>query len=416
MTKKGVSGLDKLNMTTPIVELDGDEMTRILWKAIKEQLLEPFLDLKTEYYDLSLQNRNKTQDQVTMDAALAAKRLGVAVKCATITPNAQRMQEYPELKRMWPSPNATIRGLLDGTVFRSPITVDIIKPVVKTGSRPITVARHAYGDIYSAVELYTDTSGVCSLQFTGGDGNITALPVGQTDQGGVWLAMHNTEASIRSFAKSCFQYALHRKQDLWFSAKDTIAKQYDGLFKRVFEEEYDAHRDAFSRLGICYSYFLIDDAAAKVIRSQGGFIWACKNYDGDVMSDLISSAFGSLAMMTSVLVCPDGTMEFEAAHGTVTQHYYRYLKGQETSTNPIATIFAWSGGLRQRGVLDALPELQVFADDLEQACLDVLNEGILTGDLLALADPSLVARAATTNQFLSAIAGRLFHLRTEHGQ
>ncbi|MBR0416307.1 MAG: NADP-dependent isocitrate dehydrogenase, partial [Firmicutes bacterium] len=337
--------MDKIKMTTPIVEMDGDEMTRIIWKEIKEKLILPFVDLKTVYYDLGLLNRNATKDQVTADAAHATREYGVAVNCATITPNKQRMEEYPELTEMWKSPNATIRSILGGTVFRTPILTDRIRPVVNCWKKPITIARHAYGDIYKAVEITANVPGVCKLVFEGEDGTVKEAVVQKTDGPAVFQGQHNLDSSIRDFARSCFRYAVDSAQDLWFSTKDTISKQYDGRFKEIFEEEYKAFAADFERLGIHYFYTLIDDAVARVIRSEGGFVWACKNYDGDVMSDMIATAFGSLAMMTSVLVSADGKYEYEAAHGTVTRHYYRYLKGEKTSTNPVATIFAWSGAL-----------------------------------------------------------------------
>ena len=350
--------MDKIKMTTPLVEMDGDEMTRVLWAWIKEKLILPFVDLKTEYYDLGLLHRNETRDQVTIDAANATKRLGVAVKCATITPNRQRMEEYPQLTEMWKSPNGTIRAILDGTAFRAPIVLPMIHPVVKNWEAPITIARHAYGDMYKAVDMVTEEPGTATLTFKGESGAEKTLTVQTVSGPAVWQGQHNTEKSIRAFARSCFQYAINQRQDLWFSTKDTISKVYDGEFKRIFEEEYETtYKVEFERLGLTYFYTLIDDAVARVIRSRGGFIWALKNYDGDVMSDMVATAFGSLAMMTSVLVSPDGTMEFEASHGTVTRHYYKYLKGEKTSTNPIATIFAWSGGLKRRGELDGLPEL-----------------------------------------------------------
>ena len=376
--------MEKIKMTTPLVEMDGDEMTRILWAMIKEKLILPFVELKTEYYDLGLLHRNETGDQVTVDAANAAKKYGVAVKCATITPNKQRMEEYPQLTEMWKSPNGTIRSILDGTVFRTPICIDAIKPVVKNWKKPITIARHAYGDVYKSVDFVTEKPGTA-----------------------VWQGAHNKEQSIRSFARSCFQYAVDTRQDLWFSTKDTIAKVYDGEFKRIFEEEFEGCKAKFEELGISYFYTLIDDAVARVIRSEGGYIWACKNYDGDVMSDMVSTAFGSLAMMTSVLAAPDGTTEFEAAHGTVTRHYYRYLKGEKTSTNPMATIFAWSGALRKRGELDGLADLVRFAGKLEEACFDTLGAGVMTGDLVGLVEPGFAARAVTSEAFLDEIAGRL---------
>ena len=397
----------KIQMTTPLVEMDGDEMTRILWQMIKDKLILPYVDLKTEYYDLGLLHRNETKDQVTVDAAHATKKYGVAVKCATITPNKQRMVEYPQLTEMWQSPNATIRAILDGTVFRTPIVIDCIKPVVKNWEKPITVARHAYGDIYKAVELVTDEPGECTLTFRSESGLEKTVSVHKAKGPAVWQAMHNMEDSIRSFARSCFQYAVDTRQDVWFSTKDTISKVYDGQFKAIFEESFEAYKDKFKALGIDYFYTLIDDAVARVIRSKGGFIWACKNYDGDVMSDMVSTAFGSLAMMTSVLVAPDGTTEFEAAHGTVTKHYYKYLKGEKTSTNPMATIFAWTGALRKRGELDRLSDLITFADRLEKACFDTLLSGQMPKELAALVDVGFKAVAATTEEFINAIASRL---------
>ena len=399
--------MEKIQMTTPLVEMDGDEMTRVLWAMIKEKLILPFVDLKAEYYDLGLLHRNETQDQVTVDAANATKKYGVAVKCATITPNKQRMKEYPQLTEMWKSPNGTIRSILDGTVFRTPICIDAVKPVVKNWKKPITIARHAYGDVYKAVDMETTEPGTATLTFTGESGETRTLTVQKVDGPAVWQGAHNKESSIRSFAKACFQYAVDTKQDLWFSTKDTIAKVYDGAFKRIFEEEFEAYKAKFQELGITYFYTLIDDAVARVIRSEGGYIWACKNYDGDVMSDMVSTAFGSLAMMTSVLVAPDGTTEFEAAHGTVTRHYYKYLKGEETSTNPMATIFAWSGALKKRGQLDGLADLTAFGEKLEEACFDTLNAGIMTKDLVGLVEPGFPATAVTSAQFLDAIAARL---------
>ncbi len=400
--------MEKIKMTTPLVEMDGDEMTRVLWGMIKDTLILPFVDLKTEYYDLGLLNRNATGDQVTVDAANATKRLGVAVKCATITPNRQRMEEYPELTEMWKSPNGTIRAILDGTAFRAPIVLPAIRPVVKNWEKPITIARHAYGDMYKAVDLATEEPGTATLTFRGRSGTEKTLDVQTVDGPAVWQGQHNKEDSIRAFARSCFQYAIDTKQDLWFSAKDTIAKVYDGEFKRIFEEEYEAsYRAEFEKLGLTYFYTLIDDAVARVIRSKGGFIWALKNYDGDVMSDMIAAAFGSLAMMTSVLVSPDGTMEFEASHGTVTRHYYRYLKGENTSTNPMATIFAWTGALKRRGELDHLPDLSRFAQRLEEASLQTLEDGVMTKDLLPLVDPGFQARGVDSAEFLDAIAARL---------
>ena len=392
-------------MTTPIVEMDGDEMTRILWKMIKDELILPFVDLKTEYYDLGLPNRDKTEDQVTVDAALATKRLGVGVKCATITPNAQRMSEY-NLHQMWKSPNGTIRSTLDGTVFRTPITIPSIHPAVKFWQKPITIARHAYGDVYKSVDIVTDEPGVAKLVFEGESGKREEVIVQQMKGPGVLQGMHNTDKSIRSFAHACFQYALSLKQDIWFATKDTIAKKYDGRFKAIFEEVFEEYKDRFEEAGIKYFYTLIDDAVARVMRSEGGFIWACKNYDGDVMSDMVSTAFGSLAMMTSVLVSPDGKYEYEAAHGTVTRHYYKYLQGEETSTNPIATIFAWSGAFRKRGEMDNLPELVEYANQLEGACFDTLNEGYATKDLVNLME-GITPKMLSSAQFLAAIREKL---------
>ena len=399
--------MEKIQMTTPLVEMDGDEMTRVLWAMIKEKLILPFVDLKAEYYDLGLLHRNETQDQVTVDAANATKKYGVAVKCATITPNKQRMKEYPQLTEMWKSPNGTIRSILDGTVFRTPICIDAVKPVVKNWKKPITIARHAYGDVYKAVDMETTEPGTATLTFTGESGETRTLTVQKVDGPAVWQGAHNKESSIRSFAKACFQYAVDTKQDLWFSTKDTIAKVYDGAFKRIFEEEFEAYKAKFQELGITYFYTLIDDAVARVIRSEGGYIWACKNYDGAGMSDMVSTAFGSLAMMTSVLVAPDGTTEFEAAHGTVTRPYYKYLQGEEPSTNPMATIFAWSGALKKRGQLDGLADLTAFGEKLEEACFDTLNAGIMTKDLVGLVEPGFQATAVTSAQFLDAIAARL---------
>ncbi len=400
--------MEKIKMTTPLVEMDGDEMTRVLWGMIKDKLILPFVDLKTEYYDLGLLNRNATRDQITIDAAHATRRLGVAVKCATITPNRQRMEEYPELTEMWKSPNGTIRAILDGTAFRAPIVLPCIQPVVKNWTLPITIARHAYGDMYKAVDMTTAEPGTATLTFKGESGAEKTLNVQTVEGPAVWQAQHNKEDSIRNFARSCFQYALSQKQDLWFSTKDTIAKVYDGEFKRIFEEEYEnTYKAQFEQAGITYFYTLIDDAVARVIRSKGGMIWALKNYDGDVMSDMIAAAFGSLAMMTSVLVSPDGTMEFEASHGTVTRHYYRYLKGEQTSTNPMATLFAWSGAFKRRGELDNLPELTAFGQRLEDASLDTLNSGVMTKDLLPLTDPGFKAQGVSTAEFLDAIAQRL---------
>ncbi len=399
--------MEKIQMTTPLVEMDGDEMTRILWQMIKDKLILPFVDLKTEYYDLGLLHRNETKDQVTVDAANAACRLGVAVKCATITPNRQRMEEYPQLTEMWKSPNGTIRSIMDGTVFRTPIVIDAIHPVVKNWKKPITIARHAYGDVYKAVDLRTDEPGTCTMTFKGVSGRETTLDIQKVDGPAVWQGQHNKEKSIRSFARACFQYAVDTKQDLWFSTKDTISKVYDGEFKAIFEQEFERYKAQFEKLGITYFYTLIDDAVARVIRSEGGYIWACKNYDGDVMSDMVSTAFGSLAMMTSVLVSPDGKYEYEAAHGTVTRHYYKYLKGEKTSTNPMATIFAWSGALKKRGELDGLPSLVSFGEKLEQASLDTLESGVMTKDLVGLVAPGFKAAAVTSEEFIDAIAGRL---------
>ena len=398
--------MEKIKMTTPIVEMDGDEMTRILWKMIKDELILPFVDLKTEYYDLGLPNRDKTNDQVTIDSAEATKKYGVAVKCATITPNTQRMDEY-HLHKMWKSPNGTIRSILDGTVFRAPITIPSIKPVVKNWEKPITIARHAYGDVYKSVEIKAEEAGVAKLVFEGKSGKKEEIVIHEFDGPGVIQGMHNTDKSIASFAHSCFKFAIDTKQDLWFATKDTISKKYDARFRKIFEDIYEKQYKAeFERLGIEYFYTLIDDAVARVIRSKGGFIWACKNYDGDVMSDMLSTAFGSLAMMTSVLVSPDGNYEYEAAHGTVTRHYYRYLKGEETSTNPMATIFAWSGALRKRGELDNNDALVDFANRLEAACFKTLGEGIVTKDLVNLME-GVEAKAVTSAEFIKAIKERI---------
>lgn len=398
--------MEKIKMTTPLVEMDGDEMTRILWKMIKDELIFPFVELKAEYFDLGLPNRDKTADQVTIDSAEATKRHGVAVKCATITPNAQRMDEY-KLHKMWKSPNGTIRSILDGTVFRAPITIPSIRSVVKTWEKPITIARHAYGDVYKNVELRVEEPGVAKLVFEGRSGERQEVEIHTFDGGGVIQGMHNTDRSIRSFAHSCFKFAVDTRQDLWFATKDTISKKYDARFREIFEEVYESdYKETFSRLGIEYFYTLIDDAVARVIRSKGGFIWACKNYDGDVMSDMLSTAFGSLAMMTSVLVSPDGKYEYEAAHGTVTRHYYKYLKGEETSTNPMATIFAWSGALRKRGQLDGNEALVQFSDRLETACLDTLNAGIATKDLVGLME-GVEAKAVNSADFIAEIRRRL---------
>ncbi len=398
--------MKKIMMTTPLVEMDGDEMTRILWKMIKDELILPFVDLKTEYYDLGLPERDKTNDQVTIDSAEATKKYGVAVKCATITPNAQRMDEY-KLHKMWKSPNGTIRSILDGTVFRAPITISSIHPCVKNWEKPITIARHAYGDVYKSVEIRVNEPGVAKLVFEGASGERQEVVVHEFKGEGVLQGMHNTDKSIRSFAHSCFKFAIDTKQDLWFATKDTISKKYDAQFREIFQEVYDKdYKAEFEKLGIEYFYTLIDDAVARVIRSKGGFIWACKNYDGDVMSDMLSTAFGSLAMMTSVLVSPDGNYEYEAAHGTVTRHYYKYLKGEETSTNPMATIFAWSGALRKRGEIDGLADLVKFADELEAACFDTLNAGIVTKDLVNLME-GVTPTAVNSAGFIGAIRERL---------
>ncbi len=395
----------KIKMTTPLVEMDGDEMTRIIWKEIKEQLILPFVDLKTEYYDLGLVKRDATNDQITIDSANATKKYGVAVKCATITPNKQRMSEY-NLKQMWKSPNGTIRSILDGTVFRAPILIDSIKPAVRNWKKPITIARHAYGDVYKSVDLKTEEPGVAELVFTGESGKVQKVTVQKMNGVGVLQGAHNLDSSIKSFAHACFKFALDSNQDLWFSTKDTIAKVYDGNFKQIFEDIYNEYYKAeFEKKGLTYFYTLIDDAVARVIRSEGGYIWACKNYDGDVMSDMVSTAFGSLAMMTSVLVSPDGKYEYEAAHGTVTKHYYRWQKGEKTSTNPMATIFAWSGALKKRGELDGLCDLVSFGDKLEQASLQTLNDGIMTKDLTALADCKTTE--VTTEEFIAEIRKRL---------
>lgn len=373
--------MSKIQMTTPLVEMDGDEMTRILWKMIKDELLLPYIDLKTEYYDLGLEHRNETDDQVTVDSAEATKRLGVAVKCATITPNAARMTEY-HLKQMWKSPNGTIRAMLDGTVFRAPIIVKGIEPCVRNWEKPITLARHAYGDVYKNTEIKVPGPGKAELVFTAQDGTVTRETIHDFTGAGILQGIHNTDKSIESFAQACFNYALDTKQDLWFATKDTISKKYDHNFKDIFQEIYDTqYKEKFEAAGITYFYTLIDDAVARVMKAKGGFIWACKNYDGDVMSDMVSSAFGSLAMMTSVLVSPAGVYEYEAAHGTVQRHYYKHLEGEETSTNSVATIFAWTGALRKRGELDGNAALQTFADKLEQATLQTIEAGKMTKDL-----------------------------------
>ena len=397
--------MKKIQMTTPLVEMDGDEMTRILWKMIKDELILPFVELKTEYYDLGLPERDKTGDKITVEAAEATKKYGVAVKCATITPNKQRMTEY-NLHEMWKSPNGTIRSILDGTVFRTPICIPSIKPAVKNWKEPITIARHAYGDVYKSVEIRANEPGVAKMVFEGENGQHEEVLIHQFKGAGVLQGMHNTDKSIRSFAHSCFKFALDTHQDLWFSTKDTISKKYDAQFRTIFEEVFAEYREQFEQQGLTYFYTLIDDAVARVIRSKGGFIWACKNYDGDVMSDMVSTAFGSLAMMTSVLVSPDGNYEFEAAHGTVTRHYYKYLQGEETSTNPMATIFAWTGALRKRGEMDGIDELVQFANKLEAACFDTLNEGIATKDLVSLME-GIEPTSVNSKDYIAAIRQRL---------
>ena len=398
--------MDKIKMTTPLVEMDGDEMTRILWKMIKDELLEPFIELNTEYYDLGLEYRNETNDQVTIDSAEATKKYGVAVKCATITPNAARMDEY-HLKEMWKSPNGTIRAILDGTVFRAPILVKGIEPNVKTWTKPITLARHAYGDVYKNTEMKIPGPGKVELVYTAEDGTEIRELVHQYDGPGIAQGVHNTEKSIRSFAHSCFKYALDTKQDLWFATKDTISKKYDHTFKDIFQEIYDAeYADAFEAAGLEYFYTLIDDAVARVMKSEGGYIWACKNYDGDVMSDMVSSAFGSLAMMTSVLVSPEGYYVYEAAHGTVQRHYYKHLAGEETSTNSVATIFAWTGALRKRGELDGNTALMEFADKLEAATIQTIESGKMTKDLVLLTTLKEVT-ALSSEGFIKAIRENL---------
>ncbi len=398
--------MKKIAMTTPIVEMDGDEMTRILWKWIKDILIKPYVDLKTEYYDLGLEHRNETDDKVTVESAEAAKKYGVAVKCATITPNAARMTEY-NLKEMWKSPNGTIRAILDGTVFRTPILVKGITPYIPTWTAPITIARHAYGDVYKNVEMQVKGGGKAELVYTDKDGNETRETIMEFKGDGVIQGLHNIDKSIEGFARSCFNYALDMKQDLWFATKDTISKKYDHRFKDIFAEIFEnEYKDKFEKAGIEYFYTLIDDAVARVIRSNGGYIWACKNYDGDVMSDMVSTAFGSLAMMTSVLVSPDGNYEYEAAHGTVQRHYYKHLKGEETSTNSVATIFAWSGAFRKRGELDGLSELVKYADALESATIETIESGIMTGDLYILSKLEN-KKKVNSKEFLEAIAERL---------
>ena len=396
----------KIQMKTPLVEMDGDEMTRVIWKMIKDILICPNIDLKTEYYDLGLENRNATDDRVTVESAEATLKYGVAVKCATITPNAARMSEY-NLKEMWKSPNGTIRAILDGTVFRAPIIVKGITPYIPTWTKPITIARHAYGDVYKNTEMRAPAGSRCELVCTDAEGKETRQLIHDFKGGGVVQGMHNTDASIESFARSCFSYALDTKQDLWFATKDTISKKYDHRFKDIFAEIFEKdYKDRFEAAGIEYFYTLIDDAVARVIRSNGGYIWACKNYDGDVMSDMVATAYGSLAMMTSVLVSPGGVYEYEAAHGTVQRHYYKYLKGEETSTNSVATLFAWTGALRKRGELDGLPELCEFADSLEKATVDTIESGIMTGDLYLLSKLENKHKV-NTEEFLRAVAHTL---------
>ena len=399
--------MEKIRMTTPLVEMNGDEMTRVIWKMIKDKLLLPFIDLKTEYYDLGLEHRNETDDNVTVESAEATKKYGVAVKCATITPNSARMPEY-NLKEMWKSPNGTIRAILDGTVFRAPIIVDGITPYIPTWTKPITIARHAYGDVYKNTELRVDQGSKAELKVTDKDENETfELIYDFEDSAGIIQGLHNKDKSIEGFARSCFNYALDTKQDIWFASKDTISKKYDHRFKDIFAEVFEKdYKDRFTAVGIEYFYTLIDDAVARVIRSEGGYIWACKNYDGDVMSDMVATAYGSLAMMTSVLVSPDGIYEYEAAHGTVQRHYYRYLKGEKTSTNPVATIYAWTGALRKRGELDGISELCKFADKLESAVLKTISDGIMTGDLAAISSLEN-KQTVDTETFLDEIARRL---------
>ena len=396
----------KIQMITPLVEMDGDEMTRILWKMIKDELILPFVDLKSEYYDLGLKHRDETDDKVTVESANATKRLGVAVKCATITPNAARVKEY-DLKEMWKSPNGTIRAILDGTVFRTPILVKGIEPNVRTWKKPITIARHAYGDVYKNTEMIIDGPGKVELVYTDSNGNEKRSLVHEFKAAGIAQGVHNLDASIESFARACFEYALSQKEDLWFATKDTISKRYDHTFKDIFEEIYEKeYKQKFEEANITYFYTLIDDAVARVMKSEGGFIWACKNYDGDVMSDMLSSAFGSLAMMTSVLVSPDGCYEYEAAHGTVQRHYYKYLKGESTSSNSVATIFAWSGALRKRGELDNLPDLVDFANRLEKATLDTIESGKMTGDLGAISSLENI-QVLNSEEFIHEIAKKL---------
>ena len=398
--------MDKIQMKTPLVEMDGDEMTRVIWKMIKEILLDPYIDLKTEYYDLGLKHRDETEDRVTVEAAEATKKYGVAVKCATITPNAARVQEY-HLKKMWKSPNGTIRAILDGTVFRSPILVKGITPFIPTWKKPITIARHAYGDVYRNVEMAVPAGAKAELGVTDQNGNVARQTIHDFDGAGIIQGQHNLDASISSFARACMNYALSTKQDLWFATKDTISKVYDHRFKDIFQEIFDAeYKDKFEKAGIEYFYTLIDDAVARVVRSEGGYIWACKNYDGDVMSDMVATAFGSLAMMTSVLVSPSGIYEYEAAHGTVQRHYYKYLKGETTSTNSVATLFAWTGALKKRGELDGTPAVTAFGEKLEKAALDTIADGVMTGDLYQLSTLAM-KRKVDTETFLREIAERL---------
>ncbi|MBP2637880.1 MAG: icd [Firmicutes bacterium] len=397
---------EKIRMITPLVEIDGDEMTRIIWKMVKDILLSPYIELRTEYYDLGIENRDRTNDKVTEDSAYAIRKYGVGVKCATITANADRVKEY-NLKQMWKSPNATIRAILDGTVFRSPIIVDNIKPFVKVWKKPITIARHAYGDIYKSVEYRVPGNGTAELVFTGSDGDVMRTTIHGFEGPGIIMGMHNTDKSIISFARACFNYALDQKQDLWFSTKDTISKTYDHRFKDIFQELYaNEYKVKFEAANIEYFYTLIDDIVARIVRSEGGIIWACKNYDGDVLSDMVASAFGSLAMMTSVLVSPDGCYEYEAAHGTVQRHYYKYLKGEVTSTNSMATLFAWTGALRKRGELDGITALIHFADNLEQAAVETIEEGVLTADLAGISEVSK-KKVVTTEEFLLEVNERL---------
>ena len=394
--------MEKIKMTTPLVEMDGDEMTRILWKYIKDELIEPFVELKTEYYDLGIEKRDETDDQITIDSAEATLKYGVAVKCATITPNQKRVEEY-NLKKMYKSPNGTIRAILDGTVFRAPISVKGIEPNVKSWKKPITLARHAYGDVYKNTEIRVEGAGKAELVFTDAEGNETRQMVFEFEGPGVLQAQYNVDTSVESFARTCFEYALDTRQDLWFASKDTISKKYDGQFRDIFQNMYDQeYKTRFEEAGITYFYTLIDDAVARVMKSEGGFIWACKNYDGDVMSDMVSSACGSLALMTSVLVSPKGVYEYEAAHGTVQRHYYKYLKGEETSTNPVATIFAWSGAFRKRGELDKLPELVDYADKLEKATLQTIESGYMTKDLVNLTTLTDI-HVCNTEEFLKKI-------------